>query len=217
MLQDFDSTIAVDPIQADQAIRNQYRAMEARLPAAWSYTASAGTITAGSATFTLPTTSSAEYAGALMIQLVSDGTFLEKLTQQEMMQLRRGGTSSGRPNSYSPYEDSTQSVICWVHPVPTATETYNLFRSLIAADTSSTDVASTTLPIGRIAQDALVHKTASVLMKHPGYLKKVDPELRQIALGQARDWDGEAERLIYQEASRRMDIETAGRIQRFQA
>ena len=48
-------------VYVDQEIRDQYLAMQARLPDAYSYTAAAGSITAGSATFTLPSTSSAEY------------------------------------------------------------------------------------------------------------------------------------------------------------
>lgn len=214
-LDELDARHPIGVVYLDQQIRNHYTAMQARLPAAWSYTASAGTITASTATFTLPTTSSAEYAGAIRIQLASTLAFLDKVSQEEIQRLRGRGQATGRPTCFAPYEDSSQSVICWVYPMARENETYNLFRSLVAADTSSTDVAATTLAIGRIAQDALVFKVSAAIGMSPRFLGKIDADLRASAMKQAQGWELEGERLIYQEADRRHSLEDAGHIQRF--
>lgn len=205
---------SVGVIRLDQEIRNQYRLMMSKLPPAWSYTAAAGTITAGSASFTLPTASSAEYAGAFQVQLVSDLSFLTKISQEEMRRLRAGNSGRSRPRCFAPYEDSTQGVVCWVHPLAASDESYNLFRSLVASDTSATDIAAATLAAGRDAQDALVAKVSAAIAMSPGYLKNIDPDLRVAVREQAQKWDADGEGAIYREAGRLHRIEGVGRIMR---
>lgn len=215
-LDEMDSRRPIGVIRLHQELRDQYIAMMSRLPAHYSYTASAGTITAGQPTFTLPTTSSAEYAGDIRIQLTSTNTFLVKLSQEEMQRLRNSSTGTGRPAYFAPYESSAQSVICWVQPMAAADEAYNLFRSLVAADFSTTDIDATTLAVGRDGQTALVLRTSAALVKRPMFLKELDPDLRASAKELANEWRAEAERLEYLEYDRLSNIEAVGRIQRFQ-
>lgn len=216
-LHEMDARKPIGVIYLDQQIRNAYLSMMAKLPAPYSYTASAGTIAVGALSFTLPTTSSAEYAGDFRIQLTSDSQFLMKLSQEEIQRLRNGGSSSGRPRFFAPYEASDQSVICWVYPSPTSTETYNLFRTLVAADFSSTDISATTLAIGRNAQIALVNKISAAIARTPWFLRGLDPDIRAAVRETAAGWDAEGDRLIYLETDRLHGIESVGRTQRFQA
>jgi hypothetical protein len=200
-------------VYVDQEIRDQYLAMQARLPDAYSYTAAAGSITAGSATFTLPSTSSAEYGGDIRIQLVSDNSFLTYRTQDEIQGLRsRIGTApAGRPTDFAPYEDSTQALICWVYPVASQTETYNLFRTLAAVDFSATDIAGTTLALSREAQEALIFKSAAAIGMAMDDATLATLKINPRVLPQ---WDKAGEVQIYIEGARRNTLEATGRIMR---
>ncbi len=205
----------VDIIRVHQQIRNQYLAMQGRLPSYEVYTASAGTITAGAESFTLPTTSGAEYMGNIRIRLRSMNQDLEKVTATEMDMYRNGrSTTDGfsRSRCFQPVETTDQSVICWVHPINAATETYDLWRGVAPTDLpAATDIAAWTLFLGDVAQTALVFKVSAALLKA---MREPDADLRKLNRETAKDWDSEGERLIYQESARRYDIESVGRTQR---
>jgi hypothetical protein len=216
LLKEMDSRKPVGRIYVDQALRNEYQLLQSRLPDAYAYTASAGTITAGSASFTLPSASSAEYAGDIRIQLQSDNSFLTKLHQDEMQRFRDGSstTSTGRPRFFSPYEEDDQQVACWVYPVATSTETYNLFRSIVAADFSTTDIAGATLMLSREGQLALIYETATAIASA---MTKEDLAQRRLNPSIVADWHQKAELALYQEGDRRASIEGVGRTMRFES
>lgn len=213
-LRALDPNGPLDSVYIDGEIRDAYMQLQAKLPAAYSYTAAAGTITAGATTFTLPTTSTAEYAGDVRVQLVSTGAFLVEVTQDEMQMFRNNVTSttSGRPQYFAPYEDSSQQVICWVYPSPTSAESYNLFRSLVPSDFTSTDTGGTTLALGRFAQEALILKACSNIVA-----AMIPEDVAKLKLDKnvAELWARQAEEMAYQESARRSDIEAAGHVQRF--
>lgn len=219
-LQELDGRNAIGIAYGHQILRDKYIEMQAKLPLQYSYTANAGTISAASDTLTLPTSSSAEYGPDIRIQLVNTGMWLTKVSQDEMTAMRDGQSASdpgGDPTSFAPYETSSQSIICWLFPRNRTAQNYNLFRQLLAADFSTTDIAGTTLALSTWAADALVHKTAAALALAPKLMQGIDRDTQRLYRETARLWNEEGEVLIYREAKRRHDIESIGRHQRFVA
>jgi hypothetical protein len=212
-----DGRKAVGRAYLDQVIRDEYLGLQARLPAIETYTANAGTISAGSESFTLPTASGAEYSGNFKIRLRSTNIYLTKLTGDEMALFKnsaQSGAGFSRSQFYQPIEGTDQSVVCWVWPLNAAAEPYDLWVSTVAADTTATDIAAWTLALGRYGQEALVAKVAAAVALSPAYLSLIDADLRSAVGAQAAKWDAEGARTEYQEAARRHRIESVGRIQR---
>lgn len=202
-------------VEVDQTIRNVYLSIQSRLPAAHAYVDSAGTIVAAADTFTLPTsTSTIEYAGDVRIRLQSNRRFLKQLRVEELDALREGTSTSAVsiPYAFSMYEEDDQEVQCRCYPRSQATETYDLYRSLVAADFDLTALDSTSIKFSRYAGTVLVLKSAARLVK------KMTPkqlEVRDLNPEIAADWDADAERMLYQEGMRRNRISSAGRMQRW--
>lgn len=215
-LHSLDGRNGLDLVYVDQELRDQYIALQARVPGSYAYSASAGTITAGAVSFTLPTTSSREYEGDFRIQLTSDNRFLEKVTQEEMQRLRHGTSSSqqSRSSYFSPYQDSSQQVTCWCFPINAATETYNLFYTPSASDIDTTGIEATTLVLNRVAQDALVFKTAAAI------LAAMDPDeakSRRLNPAAAALWMKQGNDMTYKAAVIQSDIESGGRVMRLRS
>lgn len=202
-------------VYVDQHIRDQAIALDSRLPSYETYTSNAGTITAGSESFDLPTTSSAQYGGNLRIRLRSNNTFLNKVTADEMQSFKDGAsTSAGYSKSrfYCPVEGVGQTVTVWVWPINASNEAYDLWRSVVIADTTSTDIAAWTLPFGNEGQLALELYTAGAILQA---MSQADAEVRGLDKSVAGVWILEASRQEYEEAARRHRIESVGRYQRY--
>src|SRR5262245_33343652 len=95
----------------DNAIASSYLVLGSFLPAPKVLTAAAFTISANARTFTLPTTNNAQYRGEVEIQLVSDGSYLKRMSREEINSFYDGSnstTGTGRPAWFSLYEGPTQ-------------------------------------------------------------------------------------------------------------
>lgn len=212
-LREMDARKPIGLVEVDQAIRKCYLLLQFRLPAARSYTASAFTISSAAETFTLPTTSSAEYAGDVRIQLASDGSFLTKLTIEEIDAYRDGQSSTavGVPRYFALYEEDDGEVQGRCYPRANQAYVCNLFRSLVAADFDLTALDSTNIRLSRPAATALVLKSACYLVAG---MTAEDLATRRLDRGIVSLWNDEAERAIYQEAMRRHAIGATGRYKR---
>lgn len=212
-LHEADDRIPSSVVRLDQGIRNAYIALQAKLPSARIYTASAGTISSGSETFSLPVASNEEYDSEISIQLAIDGTFLTRLTVEEINQYRDRTPSNfqSRPRFFATWEDNTQTVQGFCYPRADAAYTYNLFKKLTAADFDLTALDSSTIALSRIGQDALVYKAAALMIAK---MTDADREARGIGQNAAAVLDREAGALIYKEAARRHSISGVGRTMR---
>lgn len=197
-------------IRLDQTIRNVYITLQARLPVTESVTTSAGTIS--SDTFTLPTTSSAEYSGLVWIRLQSTGEFLTQLTTEEMKQLRDGNATTpvGTPSYFALYEDSSQQVQGQCESAPASALTYDLHRTLVASDFTLTALDSTTLALSRYGIQALIYQSAAEVAA--SYTEE-DLKLRRLNPSVIQLWLKQAELMLHRECVRRNDLESVGRMQ----
>jgi hypothetical protein len=135
---------AYSDVEVDQELCSEYLAIQSMLPAAKLYTASAFTISAGSETFTLPTTvtqwtgndGGAEYRSGIRIQLVSTGGFLNQVSLNDLNTYRnfQPTVSGGIPYIFALYEESDQDVQGICHPLAKDAQACNLFRNLEADD-----------------------------------------------------------------------------------
>ncbi len=201
------------PVEVDQAMRRAYFALQSKLPPVHAYTAAAGSIAAGANTFVLPTTSSAEYRGAVRLQLVSNNRFLQKLNNEEMDAYWnvQSSAATGRPFWFALYEEDDQEIQGRCHPRSKDTESYNLWRALVPADFDLTAIGSTNIRLNRFAGSALVLKTAAALvdMMDADALK-----LRRINPAITRRWDADAEDEIYRAAMDMHGLMGTGRTHR---
>jgi hypothetical protein len=214
LLNNLDAKRPIDLVRVDQNIRNAYITLQARMPAAETETASAGTITAGSDTFSLPTTSSAEYAGLVWIRLRSNGEFLTHVTVEEMNALRAGNASivTGTPRYFALWEDSTQTVQGRCESAPASTETYDLFKTAVASDFDATALDSTTIALSRYGIQALIYQAAAEIAAS---LTEEDLALRRLNPAVIKVWFQQAEIMLNKECQRRNDLESVGRVQRW--
>jgi hypothetical protein len=205
-----DSSMGV--IRMDQFIRNAYMAIQAQLPLQESVTASAGTIS--SDTFTLPTASNAEYSGLVWIRLRSTGDFLTQLTTEEMTALRTGNATipTARPQYFALYEGSDQVVNGICESIPSAAETYDLHRTMVAGDFDTTAMDSTSIALGRYGVLALVSQSAAMIAAS---LTAEDMAKRRLNPSIIPVWFEEARVMTHKEAVRRNDLESVGREQRW--
>lgn len=212
----------------DNAIAYAYILQAGRLPAPMLYTASAFTIAAGASTFALPTTvtqytgseGGAEYRQVYSIQLASDGTFLEKVTNEQMDAMRAGSDTvpTSTPSYYSLSESSTPAVTgrCW--PGADDAEVCNLWAKMSADDLrdyvggGTATLDDVEVLFSRLAAAGLEAYVAADLLER---MTAEDLALRRLSGKSGPLWRTEAERAFYQEAARRHDLNDAGRIQRW--
>ena len=204
------------PVEVDQTIRDTYFEIQGDLPPVHAFTASAGTIAAGANTFVLPSTSNAEYRGAVKLQLVSNNRFLRKLNNEEMDGVWDGQSSNatGIPHYFALYEEDDQEAQGRCHPRATVTETYNLWRSLVPADFDLTAVGSTNIRLNRFAASALVFKSAAALVDA---MDQDSLKLRRLNAAVAARWDAAAAKLIYRTAMDMHALLSNGRTHRYVA
>jgi hypothetical protein len=201
------------PVEVVEAMRDTYFEIQSELPLVHAYTPAAGSILASANTFVLPTTSSAEYRGAVRMQLVSDNRFLQKLDNEEMDAFwnRQSTTATSRPWAFALYNEDDQEVQGRCHPRCKDAEVYNLWRALVPADFDLTAIGSTSIRLNRFAASALVLKTAAALvdMMDEESLKarRINPKITQ-------RWDAAAAKLIYETAMDMHSVMGTGRYKR---
>lgn len=205
-----------DIVEYDNAIAEAYMALQSQIPAATLHTAAAFTISADADTFTLPTSSGEEYAGEVSIQLVSDRSFLRKVTLDEIDAMRAGNTQSvgtGRPMFFALWEEADQDVQGRCFPRSKDAESCDLYRALVAddlRDAANMDVAN--IRFSRYGTSALVLYASAIVVEG---LTPDDAAARKINREITRGWRDAANRLLYTDAVRRHALEDVGRTQRW--
>lgn len=196
----------------DTIMRGAYNWLQAELPPVESVTLSAGTIS--SDTFILPTTSSAQYAGLVYLRLQSTGGFLVEVSREEMNQMRslRPSVPIAIPLYFAMYEDSGQSVQCRCESSPPSALTYDLHKTLVAADFDLTALDSTTLALSRIGIQSLVYQTAAEVA---ATFTDEDLQLRRLNPSVIPFWFKQADRMRHLEAVRLNNLHSQGREQRW--
>lgn len=214
-------------LEVDQALASQYIRLQSSLPPAVLYTASAFTISANASSFTLPTTVSqytgnmgqAEYAGDVRIQLVSTGTYLQKLSQDQMDAFYNGSPNvpMSKPIAFDLRETKAQVVTGRTWPGASAAEACNLWVTMQASDvrdfigTATDDMDDVQVLLTVVATEALERFAAADLL---GRMSEEDLKLRRFdARSAARSillWETEAAQLAYKERERRCNTESTG-------
>ncbi len=209
-----DRRATFDPVELDQVIAEAYLVRQASLPPPHVMTTSAITISASASTFTLPTTSSAEYGGDIQIRLQSNGRYLERLTIEEM-QARRSGQTDAQliagasiPDTYAFFEENDQEVQAFCYPAAKVAEVCDLYAAIVAADLRATNLDTVSAALSRYAVTGLVYDvSAELLMMMPDE----DIKLRRLDRAVANVWRKQAAVMFYQEEARRHSLEGVGR------
>ena len=211
--------------EIDQAIADAYLTLQARLPDAQLYTASAFTIGIGSDSFTLPTTvtewtgndGGAQYGGGFKIQLVSTGRFLVKTSLEKLESIRAGISTLplSVPRFFTTWEEKDQEIHGRCYPGALVAEACNLYAKMAADDVRDfvgsgfSDMDDVTVLLSRVAANALVLFTAADLLER---MIQEDLNDRRINPKVAASWKREAEILLYREAGRMHAMAAAGRV-----
>lgn len=210
---------AFNVIAYDQALADAYTNVQSRLPAIHVYTASAFTIAATSETFTLPTTSNAQYRGDVRLQLVSNGVFLYKKTVEEINQYQNGEFGAAllvgvdHPSIFALWEGSTQVVngICW--PRTLQAEAVNMYNTLSAADLrNAADMDAAVIDLSEEGVVGLTYFAAAMLAAG---MTEQDLAARRLSKDVAAVWFRESNRVLLREEARHSDLESVGRIMRW--
>lgn len=216
-----------DPIRVDMAVAESYLLLSAQLPAPLLYTASAFTITGSGDTFSLPTTVSqwtggdgqAEYRNVNAIQLVRTGTFLIKLTNEELDAYRanRPAVVVGVPEFYTIYENKTPVVTGRVWPGAAQDEACNLtvrleaddLRDFVGTGAQGMDVVE--VQFSRTAAGALMwHVAADFLEAMPAE----ELAKRRLSGKNVAAWRANAATMLYAAEAAIHDAAEIGRVQR---
>ena len=207
-----DSCLSVIEIQ--EQIAHEYIALRSELPAARVYATSYLTLTNADGTFTLPTTSAAQYAGEIRIQLQSDARFLKKERVETLDSYRQGQVvvAQGRPMHFCLWREKDQTVKGRVWPAPSQPEPCNVFYSLDAEDLRVTDYGTVTVNLSRIGETALALRTAATLAAS---LPAEELKARKLNPAVAGQWLKTASRLAYKAACETWDLETTDELERW--
>jgi len=224
-----------DPLTAidiDMAIAESWILMGSFLPSPVFAISSAFTISAGATTFTLPVsvassgygTGTTEYDGEVRIQLVSNASFLQKITAREMDAFLSGSTTPPQavPDRFALYPDKTQIVQgrCW--PAAKVAEACNLWASISAEDLrdyvgtgGAEGIDTATVNGSRKAVQALIARSARYLLTT---MTPTAAEARGIDKNALlAKLDGECAALEYDEEQTVHSIRSTGRQQRWTA
>lgn len=202
-------------VEIDNTICNAYLAMHARMGEPSLYTASGVTIAAGANTFSLPTTTTAEYAGDIALQLLSVGTFLTKCSVEEIQAWQDGQPTPllSIPTKFALYEDSSIIVQGIVYPGAKVAEPCNLYRALVVVDPrDAADMDAVNIVAGRYAQTALIYRAAAMLAMK---MSARQLETRDLNPQIAAAWMKDSDQALYLDTARRHDLEGVGRTQRW--
>lgn len=227
-LHSLDGRIAnPDSVALDMALCDAYIALQADLPAPTLYTASGLTISAGTDLFTLPVTitssgfgtGTVEYAGQVDIQLQSNGQWLERKTQNELLSwITNAGTLLGVPTIFALYQDGSQTVRGRCYPGAKTAQVCNIYTTIAADDlrdyvgTGGTEGLDTaTAPLSRKAAAALVARASANLVAR---MDEAALKSRGINPNVAKLWMDEANDLAYQAAGDMYALESNGETQR---
>jgi hypothetical protein len=227
--QDTDNErVTFDPVQYDQAIADAYIELGGWLPAHFTNSESAFTISQGASTFTLPATVSqytgndggAEYTGDIRIRLRRTGRFLTEVTMDEMDAIRDGEVTinQGEPRLFAPYEEKDQGVKAFCYPAAEQAEVCDLFHKLMTDDlrdfvgSGTDDMDDVEILFSRLGTAALVSWVAAEMLD-----RMTDEQLaeRKLNRGAAGNWRQSAVRMLLQEESRLHDLEGVGRLGRW--
>jgi len=199
-------------IAIDQKICDKFTEIVAIIPPTHLYEVSGLTISAE--TFTLPTTSSREYAGDVRIRLRSTGTWLEHVTVEQLDAIRAGNVAtSGVPSVFALWEEPDLEVQGRVWVPPRTAEVCDLYRAVIPASLRAFDLDSVSVDLSEFAETALVNMVAADLVAK---MNDEDLALRRLNgpqfVASARET---ARVLLLKEGARRHNLERAGRVQRW--
>jgi hypothetical protein len=200
------------PVDYDQAITEEFIDVSGQLPTPYLLTASAFTIAAGLDTFTLPLTH--EYGGDLRFQKQSDLRFLTERTVEEIDALRAGDIEGhvDVPTQFCLWEEADKTVQgrCW--PRSRATETIDMFASIMADDLRAVDMDAVSVDLSLLASAALVNLVCAALLDS---VPAEQASARNFNSKAAAGWRSAAGRMLWKDAARRHNLMSAGAVQRW--
>lgn len=210
---------AYSDVEVDQELCSQYLTIQAFMPAAKIYTASAFTISAGSDTFQLPATvtqwtgndGGAEYRGAIRIQLARTGGFMDEVSLNDLNSYRnyQNTIAGGVPRIFALYEDTDQDVQGICYPPALVAEACNLFRDLEADDlrdfvgSGAQGMDDVEVQMSRVEAQALEMRAAAGLVAK---MSSADLDARRLNANVVSLWMNEANGLIHLGAGTRFNI-----------
>jgi hypothetical protein len=214
-----ESGPAYSDVEVDQELCSEYLAIQSMLPAAKIYTASAFTISAGTDTFQLPATvtqwtgndGGAEYRGAIRIQLVSNGGFLDQVSLNDINRYRnfQPVIANGIPYIFALYEDTDQDIQGICYPPTRVSEACNLFRDLEADDlrdfvgSGAQAMDDVEVQMSRVEALALELRASAGLVAK---MSSADLDARRLNPNAVSLWINEAAGLIHAGAAVRLNI-----------
>lgn len=201
-------------VDYDMTIAEKYLEFDARLSPPQLYAPNAFTIAAGADTFTLPTTSAAQYAQDIQIQLVSNLFFLRKLTIEDMNLVREGirADQMSIPDTFAIWEDSAQVIQGRVSPRSRAAEVCNFFGTILATDLrTAANMDAASILFNRWTAAALVYLVAAEMAE---CMTPEDLALRRLNPAVVSSWVRAGETIMYREEARRGDLRNTGRVHR---
>jgi len=203
---------AISLPRLDTIMRGAYMTLQAELPPIESVTTSAGTISSDS--FTLPTTSSAQYSGLVWIRLQSTGAFLTEVSREEMNAMRalHPTAPSSIPLYFAMYEGSDQTVNCRCESSTPTPLTYDLHTTKVAADFDLTSLDTTTLALSRYGIQSLIYQTAAEVA---ATFTDEDLALRRLNPSVVPFWFKQADRMQHLEKVRLNQLHSQGRAERW--
>jgi hypothetical protein len=176
---------------------------------AWS--TSVFTTVDGTSDYTLPTTTTAEYAAIVMLKDATHGTLIEKADTETIEALRQTGSTAvvkGFPVRFSLLEGATQVVTVRLYPVPNGAYAIDLLRSLLPVRLTS---LSAVVPLARDLMMALELRCAARCAR---MMPEDERQKRMLTDGMIADFNADADLMLREGMRRIAQLKRMGQMER---
>lgn len=191
--------------QVRKVMSNQMQMVAAESYGGMTKQVTACTLVAGTDTYTVAPSASAIIDSIVALVRVSDKSVLRKVPLDSMLTWKQAsGTSTGKPEVYTLYEDDSQVVKVMLFPTPGEADTLDAWYTDLPSELTSD---SSTIPLGPFGVKALELLTAAELS-----LSMTEEEMaaNRLTAAMPAKWKADGERMLRLEQARTARVAHSG-------